>query len=130
MNDINLRKTLSAISTGKIQHYGNAPYSNKPKEVSTSFNDILKNQLDKDLNFSNHATNRAKERNIILSSKDIDRLNEGVQIAKDKGLDQTLILMDKNAFIVSAKNNMVITTIGENDLKGNVITNIQGTVII
>ena len=53
-----------------------------------------------------------------------------MRIAQQKGLDDTLILIDKTAFVVSAQNNKVITTVSENEIKGNVFTNIDGTVIV
>lgn len=47
--------------------------------------------------------NRVMERNIDLSDENIERLNEGVKLAGEKGLDDTLILLDNAAFIVSVK---------------------------
>ena len=44
-------------------------------------------------------------------------------------MDDTLILVDSTAFIVSVKNGTVITTLG-GDLRGSAITNINGTVIV
>ena len=45
-------------------------------------------------------------------------------------MDDTLIIVDSTAFIVSVKNGTVITTLGGNDLRGSAITNINGTVIV
>jgi len=131
MNSLDFRRYSSTISTGKILPQAEiVKNSNKTVEPTASFSTILNDKINDGLTFSSHAQSRVEERNIDLSSSDIDRLSKGLKIAKEKGLDQTLILVDKNAFIVSAKNNKVITTMGENDLVGNVITNIQGTVII
>lgn len=74
--------------------------------------------------------NRVMERNIDLSDENIERLNEGVKLAGEKGLDDTLILLDNAAFIVSVKNNTVITTVNKEEMTGNVFTNIDGTVVI
>ena len=60
----------------------------------------------------------------------MERLNSGVKIAREKGLDDTLILVDSAAYIVSVKNNMVITTVSNQELIGNCFTNIDGTVIV
>lgn len=96
-----------------------------------SFENMLKQQLSvSGLNFSKHAVNRVVERDINISDDNMERLNAGVQIAKEKGLDDTLILIDKSAYIVSVKNNMVITTVDNQDLIGNCFTNIDGTVIV
>ncbi|MGN1086427.1 MAG: TIGR02530 family flagellar biosynthesis protein, partial [Porcipelethomonas sp.] len=74
--------------------------------------------------------NRVMERNIDLSDENIERLNEGVKLAGEKGLDDTLILLDNAAFIVSVRNNTVITTVNKDEMTGNVFTNIDGTVVI
>ena len=102
------------------------------EEGKASFQDVLTEQLTQNsrLTFSKHAVSRVQERSIELTESSIARLNEGVRIAQEKGLDDTLIIVDKTAFIVSIKNNTVITTLGGNDLKGNAITNINGTVIV
>ena len=80
--------------------------------------------------FSKHAVNRVAERNIQLSENSLDRLGQGMKIAQKKGLNDTLILVDRTAFIVSVKNNKVITTVNGDELKGNVFTNIDGAVIV
>ena len=65
-----------------------------------------------------------------MSTENLERLNEGVKLAEEKGLDDTLILLDEAAFIVSVKNNTVITTVNKDEMTGNVFTNIDGTVVI
>ena len=112
--------------TGQVQK------SAENQSESTSFQEILKQQLQQNTNltFSKHAVSRVVERNIDVSQGNMERLNEGVKIAEEKGLNDTLILIDRTAFIVNVRNNTVITTVNEDDLKGNVFTNIDGTVII
>lgn len=96
-----------------------------------SFADILSRQVENGgPAFSKHAAERVEERGVELSESRLARLNEGVRIAEQKGLDDTLILVDSTAFLVSVRNNKVITAVGGNDLKGNVFTNIDGTVIV
>ena len=70
-----------------------------------------------------------QQRSIELTENSLERLYEGVRIAREKGMDDTLILVDSTAFIVSVKNGTVITTLG-GDLRGSAITNINGTVIV
>ncbi len=81
--------------------------------------------------FSKHAIQRLEQRSIDLVSGDtLERLNKGVEIAADKGSSETLVLVDQTAFVVSVKNNKVITTLSNEDLRGNIFTNIDSTVII
>lgn len=70
------------------------------------------------------------EHNIELTDDRISRLNEGVKIASEKKLEEPLILVGSTAFLVNVPNNTVITAIDSSDMKGNVFTNIDGTVII
>ncbi len=99
-------------------------------ETGPSFSELLSQKLgEKGLTISKHAAQRAAQRGVDLEEH-LERLSQGVQIARQKGLDDALILVDSTAFLVSARNSTVITTVGGNDLKGNVFTNISGTVII
>lgn len=98
-----------------------------------TFDEILKNSLlnnKQTMSFSKHAQERIAERNIEMTDEKVEKLNQGMIMAKQRGLGDALILVDQTAFIVNAKNNTVITTMNENDCKGNVFTNIQGTVIL
>jgi len=60
----------------------------------------------------------------------LDRLQDGFKTAESKGLNDALILIDNSAYIVNIRNNTVVTAVQRNDLRGNVFTNIDGTVII
>lgn len=123
------------VVTGSPQ-LGQAPQQNGPsgtaQENGESFKEVLRQRLGQTsgLNFSRHAVTRAAQRGVELSQSHMERLSEGVRIAGEKGLDDTLILIDKTAFLVSVKNHTVITTVNGDELRGNVFTNIDGTVII
>lgn len=45
-------------------------------------------------------------------------------------MKDSLILVDNMAFVVSVKNNVVITAVNNEELKENVFTNIDGAVIV
>ena len=100
--------------------------------VGSSFADELRSRLgSREVEFSNHAIRRLESRQIDISENDrIERLNRGVELAAEKGCDESLILVDSTAFIVSVKNNTVITTVSADDLKENVFTNIDSAVIV
>ena len=80
--------------------------------------------------FSKHATNRLSDRNIELSTNQLDRLNSGTKQASQKGINESLVLVDDMAFIVNIKNNTVITAMDKNSSDENVFTNIDGAVIV
>ena len=83
-----------------------------------------------ELKFSKHATNRLSERNIELSDKMLNRLSAGMQAAGQKGINESLVMVDQLAFIVNVKNQTVITALDGSDKEGNVFTNIDGAVIV
>ena len=109
-----------------------------PQEVKTSdgksFADIYKSAQKIEIprngvKFSKHAANRLSDRNIELSEGQINRLNSGTKQASQKGINESLVLVDDMAFIVNVKNNTVITAMDKNSSDDNVFTNIDGAVI-
>lgn len=111
------------------------PHSTDKKEVDVSgdsFNSIIEQKIreNSQIEFSKHAIKRVIERDIELSTNQLERLNYGVQLATQKGLNEPLILVDRTAFVVNVLNNKVITTVNEDALTGNVFTNIDGAVIV
>lgn len=101
-------------------------------EESISFQEVLKQKVRQEsrIEFSRHAMDRVVQRNVNVSTEHMERLNEGVRLAEEKGLKEPLILVDSTAFVVSVKNNKVITVVNDENLKGTVFTNIDGTVMI
>lgn len=133
MDDHILRSRLqSPVTTGTPGLTRPKPAQQSPSQDEGSFQKLLEQRLAdrQSIQFSKHAVNRLETRNIQLSPGNMDRLQQGIDLAQEKGLDDALILMDQAGFIVSAKNRTIITALGSSDLKGTVITNITGTVII
>lgn len=124
-----LRNQIS-VTTGTT---GVSPSETVQKSGEGSFAEALQQKIEEKqgVEFSKHAMQRISERNIdITENGTLDRLNKGVEIAADKGSQDALILVGDNAFVVSVRNNKVITTIAQEELKGNIFTNIDSTVII
>jgi flagellar operon protein len=103
---------------------------------NSPFAKTLKEQLEKQtvlnskVEFSKHALDRVAERNIDLTENNtLERLDKAVEAAQQKGANDALVLIDSTAFLVSVKNNKVITTVSAEDLQGNVFTNIDSAVI-
>jgi flagellar operon protein len=129
-----LRNQIS-VTTGSVTGAVNVPQAdNGQTEGEESFAAALKAKIEEKqggVEFSKHAMQRLEERSIDLNaSNTLERLNKGVEIAADKGSSETLVLVDSTAFVVSVKNNKVITTMSNEDLMGNIFTNIDSTVII
>ena len=110
------------------------PPKSRPREKTNdnAFKELLEQRLKEEsqVSFSKHAMERVVERGVDVSSEKLDRLNEGVRMAEEKGLREPLILLGTTAFVVNVKNNKVVTVVNEDSLKGTVFTNIDGTVMI
>lgn len=133
MDSLLMRSRLNMpVTTGILSPNHTPETINKSSnDCKLSFREVLEQTAKaNDLSFSKHAADRVVQRDIQISEESLERLNEGVQIAKEKGLEDALIIMDGSAFIVSAKNSKVITALNGAELKGKVFTNINGTVIV
>ena len=122
-------------STENFLEYSNISSQKKNVKVNkdgNSFNEILGKQVKKEECFtiSSHAAQRLNSRNINLNDDDRKKINEGINMAGDKGAKQSLILYKDMALITSIKNRTVITAMDKNQSTGNVITNIDSVVII
>lgn len=127
-----------SVTTGKagaVQTPQNVPNTQAGPQ-SSDFAKELENQLrqinsESGVQFSKHAMDRISERNIDLSADNkLDRLNKAVTLAGEKGSDDALVMIDSTAFVVSVKNNKVITTLTADDMQGSIFTNIDSTVIM
>ena len=77
--------------------------------------------------FSKHATQRLETRNIDMSEEQKTRLSDAADQAREKGMKESLVMVDNLAFIVNVKSNTVITAV--NDVDHAVFTNIDGAII-
>lgn len=99
-------------------------------DANISFQDILLKKQEGELNFSKHASLRLEERNISLTEEQNERLQNGVKKADEKGIQESLVMMDSLAFIVNIPNKTVVTAMDQRETVENVFTNIDGAVII
>lgn len=127
MNGLDSR-ILSLEQATDIFLQGNKVSRGGQNQSELSFHDILA-KTSEDVKFSKHANQRLESRNITLSDTQIDRLNQGVNHARGKSINESLVMMDNLAFIVNIKNNTVVTALEQGE-DGNVFTNIDGAVIV
>ncbi|QFF98537.1 flagellar protein [Psychrobacillus glaciei] len=83
-----------------------------------------------ELKVSKHANQRLAERNIQISDAEWQLVSEKVSEARSKGVNDSLVLMDQAALIVSAKNATVITAMDRKEAKNQLFTNIDGTIVL
>lgn len=118
--------------TGQLLQKRNVATNQVLQDNSKTFQEMLleKQSLinQNTLKFSKHANERLASRNIDLSKTQLERLESGARKAQEKGINESLVMVDNIAFIVNTKNNTVITAV--NDSEDKVFTNIDGAVII
>ncbi len=115
---------------------------NSNNNTSSAFQQILESNnssisSNNKVIFSKHATMRLNDRNINLSSSQLERIESGVQTAQKKGIKDSLVLVDNVALLVNIKNKTVVTAMDNSNNNNNnlnnkeqVYTNIDGAVIV
>lgn len=99
--------------------------------ATESFQSLLKKHeisQDTELKFSKHANERLASRKIELTEEQLMKLETGTKQGKAKGMKEALVIVDGLNFIVSVRNNTVITAV--NDEEQQIFTNIDGAVIM
>lgn len=99
----------------------------KVKNNKENFDAIFKEELAK-VKFSNHALKRLESRNISLNDNELDKIQNAVQRAEEKGAKDSLVMMRDKAFIVNIPNRTVITAMQVGEEQDNVFTNIDSVV--
>jgi len=87
-------------------------------------------QIKSPLKFSAHALQRLQDRKINLDAETMRRVDQAIDKAASKGVEDTLVIAGDAALIVSVKNRTIVTAMDKNSLNGNVFTNIDGAVIV
>ena len=120
--------------TGQFLTPGSVKRESQTSDIS--FEDVLRaKQSDQvleasELKFSKHATMRLQSRGIQMTESLNARLENGVEQASEKGIKESLVLVDQLAFIVNVPNKTVVTAMDQTETNSNVFTNIDGAVII
>ena len=94
------------------------------------FKSVLDNAIHRQqtVHFSKHAHMRLNARQITLTGEQLSRVDEGVNRAMEKGIRDSLVLVDDVALVVNVGSKTVITAI--NREQDNVFSNIDGAVIV
>jgi flagellar operon protein len=120
---------FSTIEQVTDRYLSSGSVNNTAKESDISFADVLKDKQTT-VRFSKHASERLSSRNINLTDEQSSRLESGVDQAKNKGINESLVLVDSLAFIVNVPNRTVVTAMDQTETQSNIFTNIDGAVIM
>lgn len=99
----------------------------KPSGSEVRFDDIFQQELEK-IKFSNHALKRLETRNIQLGDAELNKIQNAVDKAEQKGSKNSLVMLEDTAFIVNIPNRTVVTTMPINNESENIFTNIDSVV--
>ncbi len=131
MNKINNQFTSIEQITDRYLSQKNATVD---QPLGLSFEEILRQKQgvteSSELKFSKHAAMRLTDRNISLSEEQSERLENGVIKASEKGIRESLVIVDSLAFIVNVPNKTVVTAMDQTESNDNIYTNIDGAVIM
>lgn len=134
MNQIH--NQFTSIQQVQAQYLSGAEKKQHGTSTEVSFEEVLKAAQDAKLSkesglrFSKHAAMRLADRNINLTNEQNLRLENGVEKASEKGISESLVLVDSLAFIVNVPNKTVVTAMEQNESDSNIFTNIDGAVIV
>jgi flagellar operon protein len=123
------------VINGKMFSVDPVTKSVTPVSASKSnvdFSNILQKEINNKDGFtlSNHAAQRLKDRNINLDEADMNRINDGLNKAEEKGAKDSLILYKDVVMVASIKNKTIITAVDKASSKDNVFTNIDSVVML
>lgn len=127
--------STTGINNSLLRPIGNQPAiaSQSKQSVNTvsSFESILKGSIENnDVKFSKHAESRLQSRNISFSKEQQNKLGTAITKASQKGIKDSLIMMDNVALVVNVKSRTVVTAMSNSEAKENVFTNIDGAIFM
>ena len=114
------------LNTAPIRHM-------QPNQTNKgTFKQVFHHALhtDEPLRISKHAQIRLEQREIEINHAKWQRIEEKVNEAKKMGVNESLVLLEDAALIVSAKTNTVITAMDRQEASSQIFTNINGTIVM
>jgi flagellar operon protein len=124
---------LGNIPAGNIGVQQGVPEARKTAGVAApGFSKVLLDKLNaaSGVRFSKHAAMRLEQRNITLSPEDIGKIRETVDKASNKGLKESLFVMQDVSLLVNIENRTIVTAMTNNDTKDGFVTNIDSVALL
>ena len=117
---------------GNFEHISNNQNNLNVKSTKEdkSFRDVLKDVKNQKEGFtvSKHAAQRLNE--INFTEDDMNKIEKGFQIAKEKNSKNTVMIYKDIALIASVENKTLITAVEKERAKDNIFTNVDSVVIL
>ncbi len=127
-----MKKISQLTNAQALQLQHGAAIQGRKEERGNQFASMMQERIHQTegVQFSKHAENRIRQRGIDMSEDVMANLNQAVEKARAKGARDTVIIGSEGAFIVNVPNNIVVTTISEQEMKNNIFTNIDSAVLM
>ena len=119
----------SKVRENKNQNNALNP-SNASNFSAQSFEQVYNKIANGGVTLSKHAYQRIKSRNIDLDDAQLRRVSQALEQAKQKGIKDALIMLDNKMMIANVKNNTIVTIANKSDLNDDIITNIDGAILL
>lgn len=102
------------------------------KQQSLDFESCLKETLNKNSKviFSKHARKRMQERKIELNDTLVKKIDDALNKGSEKNRKDMILIDREHIFVVNVPNRTVVTAMYDRDLRENIITNIDGAMIL
>lgn len=124
---VNMQNVLNRVQSGQTQvKQQPAPMT----QQGQSFEQILQKIKEKDIVVSKHASERINQRALNVTEKEWDQISQAMDKAERKGIKDAVIIMGERMMIANVPNRTVITASHITQLKDQIITNINGAIII
>ena len=125
--DVNGMRCYESGSSGISRQHTAVP-GNGGRQAE--FGELLQEKTKAGLNFSKHATKRLSERGIAVDNQLMSELEQAVEDARKKGARDVAVIGRQGVFIVNVPNNTVVTTMGQQDMRERVFTNIDSAILL
>ncbi len=123
LNQILLNSKISRIEPSKIKPAASPGVVPSGKSFEAELESA-------EIHLSKHAQKRLEARAIELSPMDRSKLAGAMSSLEQKGARDSLVLMDDLAFIVNVPSRTVVTALGRDQMKEQIFTNIDSTMLV
>lgn len=129
MNSIDFSTTPSISDFFQPPAIGLQATAGDGKDFSAVLSEAMQPQ-DQDVRISAHARRRMEARDINLDENDLEKLDEAIDQAEEKGSHNSLIVMKESAFVVNIDNRTVITAMNAPGGSNQIFTQIDSAVFV
>jgi flagellar operon protein len=130
--------SITDFTAASVQQRIQKTESASAETQKTSFRQALnqtaelrdKENAPEEITFSRHAAKRLDQRGISVNDHLKSDLENAVAKAREKGAREVAVIGNQGVFIVNVTNNVVVTTMTQEDMKNRILTNIDGAVMM